>query len=137
MAPRIGYRLVPKTVFSVYRRRTSVKKRNERMNRAELAARRGTTPQAMGQLLRRHGITAGSDGKFSPQEVDAILDGGADSPTSPGMTLSEATRRKEAALARLRELEYDLRSGKYCRSEVMADQITRFLTMLPDDSAYP
>jgi len=100
-----------------------------RCNRAELASRRGTTKQAMGGLLKRHGIRPGPDGKFDPVEVDRILDGDQES-SADGMTLTEAIRRKESALARLRELELEMRSGKFVDTDFAIDQHIRLISCL-------
>lgn len=97
-----------------------------RMNQAELAARRGTTRQAMSQLLRRHGIHAGSDGKFDPQDVDRLLEA-TDKSTE---TLADAIRRKEFALAKLRELELDVKSGRFVEAAWVGEELVKTATIL-------
>jgi hypothetical protein len=84
----------------------------------------------MGALLRRHAIKADRNGKFDPLEVDRLLEADAGSPTSGEMSLAEAIRRKESALARLRELEFEMRSGRYLITEVVRDQMMRWASML-------
>jgi len=104
-----------------------------RMNRSELADLRGTTKQAMGALLKRNGLGPGPDGLFDSEEVDRILSGDASHgrpDTAVGMTLSEAIRRKEGALARLRELELEMRSGKYVTVDYAVDHLTRIVMIL-------
>lgn len=102
--------------------------KTKRLNRAQLADLRGTTKQAMGALLKRNGITAGDDGLFDPAEVERALNGEAGA--SGAMTLTEAIRRKESALARLRELEFEMRSGKYVDTAYAIEHLTRLVILL-------
>jgi len=82
--------------------------KKERVTKADLARRWGCSRQAAGQLLKRNGIKPSDDGRFDIAEVESALN--ADS--GGGMSLAEAIRRKESALAQLRELELEAKAGR-------------------------
>jgi len=98
---------------------------------AEFARRHGVSKQTVHNWRRRGYIVHAKDGHIDREASDRLLDarpavyrggvlggnpprngnGNGDAHEEPG-TLADALRRKESANARLRELEWDIESGK-------------------------
>ena len=100
------------------------------ISQAAFARTRGVTPKTASMWKRRGLLVFHPDGSVDPERSNALLDArptryrggtiagaGESSPTEAAepvadiVTMSDALLRKEAALARLRELEFDRESG--------------------------
>ena len=92
------------------------------------ARHRGITQQAVNKLVKTGRIPS-EHGRIDLEAADKALAPDVSTP-GEGMTLAEAIRRKESALARLRELEFEIRSGKYVETEYAAEQLIKLSAVL-------
>lgn len=93
------------------------------VTQAELARRWGCSRANISQQISKGRIQVRKDGRIDVDQAENDLE----AQVPDGMTLAEALRRKEGALAQLRELDLQKKSGAVCDVEAVSELITRFV----------
>jgi hypothetical protein len=100
------------------------------ISQREFARRDGCSKTLVRRGLSQGNLVAFEDGSIDPALVGSAWRRGnrlaqldADVPGDADISFAEAQRRKEAALARLRELEFEQKSGRLCDVAIVHSEV--------------
>lgn len=102
-------------------------KKQVHLTQQQYADHLGLSQQAVSKMIRAGRIPT-VHGRIDRDAADAAL--AIDSETGGEMTLAEAMRRKEAALAALREHELQRRRGEVCVNRYVVEQLEKHITIV-------